>query len=79
MAEGKLQVELDQARQEVLRLRERLTTALPTVHKDMSLLSLVPNWSGAKATVPLEEFLASVECAAKIATGIRTIVDKSQL
>jgi hypothetical protein len=66
MAEAKLQVELEQARQEVARLRERLTTGLPAVHKDLSLISLVPKWSGANAIVPLEEFLASVEGAAKI-------------
>jgi hypothetical protein len=67
MAEAKLQVELEQARQEVARLRDRLTTGLPTVHKDLSLISLVPKWSGVNALVPLEEFLASVEGAARIA------------
>jgi hypothetical protein len=66
MAEAKLLVELDQARQGVMRLRERLTTGLPAIHKDLWLISLVPKWSGANSTVPLEEFLASVEGAAKI-------------
>jgi hypothetical protein len=40
---------------------------LPAVHKDLSLISLLPKWSGANLTVTLEEVLSSVESAAKIA------------
>jgi hypothetical protein len=38
-----------------------LSTAIPTVNKDLSLISLVPKWSGLEAGVPLEEFFASIE------------------
>jgi hypothetical protein len=52
MAEATLQTELVQARKEVARLRERLTMGLPAVNKDLSLISLVPKWSGANSTAP---------------------------
>jgi len=35
-----------------------------SVHKDLSLISLVPKWSGGENAIPPEEFLASIECAA---------------
>jgi hypothetical protein len=60
MAEVKLQTELEEARQEVARLRERLTMGLPAVPKGLSLISPVPKWSGVTSTVPLDEFLSSV-------------------
>jgi hypothetical protein len=43
-----------------------MPTGLPTVHKDLSLISLVPKWSGLDSVVPLEEFLASGDSAARI-------------
>ena len=48
-------------------MRERLATALPALHKDLSLISIVPKWSGAEADTPVEDFLASIEGAAKTA------------
>ena len=51
---------------EIARLRERLATALPTVHKDISLISIVPKWSGVETDTPVEDFLASIEGTAKI-------------
>jgi hypothetical protein len=38
----------------------------PTVHKDLSLISLVPKWRGPESAVLLEEFFESIESAAKI-------------
>jgi hypothetical protein len=43
-----------------------MSTGTPTVHKDLSLISLVPKWSGSETTVPLEEFISSIEGSAKI-------------
>jgi predicted SnoaL-like aldol condensation-catalyzing enzyme len=37
-----------------------------TVHKDLSLISLVPKWSGFEVGVPLNEFFASIEGLAQI-------------
>jgi hypothetical protein len=38
----------------------------PTVHKDLSIILLVPKWSGSESAVSLEEFFENIECAAKI-------------
>ena len=38
----------------------------PTVRKDLSLVSLVPKWSGLDSGVPIEEFFFSIEGAAYI-------------
>jgi hypothetical protein len=38
----------------------------PTVNKDLSLISLVPKWSGLDSGVTLEEFFNSIEASAKI-------------
>jgi hypothetical protein len=65
MAE-RLQAELAEAKSEVLRLRERLSLGAPVVHKDLSLVSLIPKWSGSESATTLEDFIASVESAARI-------------
>jgi len=67
MTELRLRQELEDSKAEIARLRERLATALPAVHKDLSLTSIVPKWSGAETDTPVEDFLASIEGAAKIA------------
>ena len=46
MADAKLHTELEQSKAEIVRLRERMPMDLPTVHKDLSLISLIPKWSG---------------------------------
>ena len=43
-----------------------MSKGLPSVQKDLSLFSLLPKWSGLEPAVPLEEFLASVDSAARI-------------
>jgi hypothetical protein len=37
-----------------------------TVHKDLSLINLVPEWSNSNSAVPLEEFFSSIDSAARI-------------
>ena len=61
-----LQVELLDAKAEVRRLRERMSLGVPTVHKELSMLALLPKWSGQESTVSLEEFFASIEGSARI-------------
>jgi hypothetical protein len=60
MEEARLQAELTESKNEIC-LREHLSTAMPTVHKDLSLISLVPKWSGSEMAVPLEEFFSSIK------------------
>ena len=66
MVDASLQAELEESKQEIRRLRERLSLGTPTVHKDLSLVSLVPKWSGAETAVSLDEFFASIDGAAQI-------------
>ena len=62
----RLRIELVERKIEIARLRDRLSMATTTIHKDLSLISLIPKWSGAEAAVPLEDFLSSIEGAAKM-------------
>jgi len=66
MVDAKFQAELSETRNEVQRLKERMSLGAPTVHKDLSLISLVPKWSGQDSTVTLEEFFESIEASARI-------------
>jgi len=65
MAE-RLRLELEESKAEIARLRDRLAIGMPPIHKDLSLISLIPKWSGAETAAPLEEFFASIEGAAKM-------------
>jgi len=49
MAHAQLQQELEESKAEIQRLRERMSLGTPTVHKDLSLISLIPKWSGSCA------------------------------
>ena len=61
-----LHAELLEAKEEFHRLRERMSLGVPPVNKDLSLLTLVPKWSGQGSSVSLEEFFASIEDSARI-------------
>jgi hypothetical protein len=60
MADARLQAELAEAKAEVQRLKDRMSVGTPTVHKDLSLITLVPKWTGSDAAVTLEEFISSI-------------------
>jgi len=66
MAEDKLRAELEKAKEEIQKLKERLSGGPSSVRKDLSLVALVPKWSGLDSAVPIEEFFASIEGAAQI-------------
>ena len=51
-----LQAELLEEKAEVHGLRERMSLGVPTVNKDLSLVALVPKWSGQESSVSQEEF-----------------------
>ena len=46
MAVARLAAGLAETKIEVQRLRERMFASTPTIHKDLSLIALVPKWSG---------------------------------
>jgi hypothetical protein len=56
MTDARLQAELAESKNEIQKLSERLPMGTPTEHKDLSLMLLVPKWSGIKSDIPLEEF-----------------------
>ena len=64
--EARPKLELSEAKIEIQRLRDQLATASPTVHKDFSLASLIPKWSGTESAVSLEECFSSIEGSARI-------------
>ena len=65
MAEARLRAELEESKAEIQRLKKRPSGGPSFVHKDSSLVSLVPKWSGLDSAVPIEEFFASIEGAAQ--------------
>jgi len=65
-SESRLKLELSEAQNEIQRLRDQLATAPPTGYKDLSLISLVPKWSGSESAISLEEFFSSIEGSARI-------------
>ena len=66
MSQEKLLSDLHESRAEIQRLRDRLSIRTPTIHKDLSLISLIPKWSGSESAAPLEELISSIEGAAKL-------------
>jgi hypothetical protein len=66
MAENaQLRAELIEAKKEVQRLRESITPTNPPLHKDLSLVTLVPKFSG-NDTTTIEEFISCIESVSKI-------------
>jgi len=70
--EAHLKLELSEAQVEIQRLRERLSTTPPTAHKDLSLVSLVPKWSGSESAISREEFFPSIKGSARIGHWLET-------
>jgi len=64
--EARLKLELSEAQVEIQRVRERLSTTPPTVHKDFSLVSRVPKWSGLESAISREEFFPNIKGSARI-------------
>jgi hypothetical protein len=77
MEKARLQAELAESKAEIQRLREHISMGTPTVHKDLSLISLIAKWSGLESGVPLEEFFESIEGSALI--GRWSEADKLQI
>jgi hypothetical protein len=53
MTENKYAEELIQSRAEIARLKEQMAEMIPTRSKDLSLISIIPKWSGAETAAPL--------------------------
>jgi len=66
MAEIRLRAELEESNAEKARSKQRMSPDVPTVRKDLSLISVVHKWSWAETSVCLEEFLSSIGGASVI-------------
>jgi len=67
MTDARVQAELLEAKNKTQHLRERMSLdTTPTVHNDLSLISVIPKSSGSDAAVTLEEFLESIEASGRI-------------
>jgi hypothetical protein len=66
MAEERLRAELAESKAELQRVRNSMSVGNPILHKDMSLITLVPMWDGSESAGNLEEFLTSIDTAARI-------------
>jgi hypothetical protein len=72
-----LQKLVESLQAEVRNLRAQVSSSRPTTAKDLSLVSLIPKWSGTEKSVSVEEFFESVESSAKI--GCWSDADKIQI
>ena len=74
--EARLKLKLSEAQIENQRLRERLSTTFPTVHKDFSLVSRVPKWSGTESAIALEKIYPVAKAQRGLDIGGRLTVFK---
>ena len=77
MVEAQLRAELAETKAELQRLKERISVGSLTVHKDLSLISLIPKWSGSETGIPLEEFLSNIESSSRM--GLWQDADKLEI
>jgi hypothetical protein len=66
MATEQLRAELAETKAEMQRVKDTRSVGHPVLHKDMSLISRVPEWDGSDSAGSLEEFLTSVDKAGRI-------------
>jgi hypothetical protein len=66
MAYAQIQQELEESKLEIQRLRGRISLGPPTVHKDLSLISLIHKWAGSESANPLDKFISTLETSARI-------------
>jgi len=62
---------------EISNLRAQVSSGRPTAPKLLSLISLIPKWSGTEKSVSVKEFFESVDSSAKIGNWSQS--DKIQI
>jgi len=76
MAEG-LEKLVENLQEEINNLRAQVNSGRPIMPKDLSLISLIPKWSGTENSVSVKEFFESVESVAT--TGNWSDFDKMKI
>ena len=67
MSHEQLKAEMLETRKEIERLKKWApTSTTPTVHRDLSLISVISKWPGSDDTLTLEEFLESIKSSGRI-------------
>jgi hypothetical protein len=66
VSEARLKQELAESKAELHCLKEHMSSGMHTLHKNVSLISLVPKCLGAENATPIVEFLASINRAVLI-------------
>ena len=61
MAEERLKAELDKAKAEVQRLKDSMTLGTPMLRKDLSLITLLPKWTGSDSVITLESLFPALK------------------
>ena len=77
MTDVRLQAELVETKAELQRLKDKITAGTQAIHKDLSLISLIPKFSASETGTPLEEFISSIENVANL--GLWLDKDKLQI
>jgi hypothetical protein len=77
MTDARLQAELVETKAELQRLKDKITAGTQAIHKNLSLIALIPNFSSSETGTPLEEFLSSIENVANL--GLWQDKDKFQI
>jgi hypothetical protein len=77
MAEtARLQTELAESKAEIQSLKERLSVGVSAVHKNLSLIALIPKWGGSESGETLEVFISTVDTSARIGNwGCKTTLE----
>ena len=66
MAYALLQKEVEESKLEVQILRGRMSLGTPSVHKDLSVIALIPKRSGSEPTKHVEKFSLTREASVRI-------------
>jgi hypothetical protein len=72
-----LRAEVAETKTELQRLKEWIFVGTPAIHKNLSLISLIPKWSVSETEILLEEFLSSIKISGRM--GLWQDADKLEI
>jgi hypothetical protein len=66
MAEEQLKEQIASLQAELTNLRVQMRSGPPTAPKDLSLMALIPKWTGTAESIPVSEFFEATEGSARV-------------